>query len=234
MGRPPDAGADADPRALRAGEAARRHPPRGLPARHHGDREPRSHPDGGRRRCRALRVEPALDPGRDRRGARRPLRSRGPRHQRRGQRHLLPPHPHRRRQAPPHHDGRRRRCDLGPARRAPRAALGDLRRHRGDDDRRDPPQGARGRGQARLPDHRRQRGEHQALLRQPLRDRAVDPRRRDPRHQRPDRRPQGGRHRLRLVRQGRRDAGQGPRRPRDRLRGRPAARARGGPWTAST
>ena len=31
------------------------------------------------------------------------------------------------------------------------------RRHRGDDHRRDPAQGARGRGQARLPDHRRQR-----------------------------------------------------------------------------
>ena len=128
---------------------------------------------------------------------------------------------------PQHHHGRRRRRDLGPARRAPRAALGDLRGHRGDDHRRDPAQGARGRGQARLPDRRRQRGRHQALLRQPLRDRAVDPRRRHPRHQHPDRRPQGRRDRLRLVRQGRRDARQGPRRPRDRLRGRPAARARG-------
>ena len=83
------------------------------------------------------------------------------------------------------------------------------------------------RGQARLPDHRGQRREDQALLRQPLRHRPVHARRRHPRHQRPDRRPARGGDRLRLVRARRRDARQGPRRPRDRLRGRPAAGARG-------
>ena len=49
-------------------------------------------------------------------------------------------------------------------------------------------QGARGRGQARLPDHRRQRRQDQALLRQPLRHRPVDPGRGDPGDQRADRR----------------------------------------------
>ena len=52
-------------------------------------------------------------------------------------------------------------------------------------------------------------------------------RRHHPRHQRPDRRQARRRDRLRLVRHGRRDAGQGHGRPRDRLRGRPAAGARG-------
>ncbi len=101
------------------------------------------------------------------------------------------------------------------------------RRHRGDDHRRHPPPGARAPGQARLSDHRRQRRQDQALLRQPLRHRAVDPRRSDPGHQRPDRRPARGRDRLRLVRARGRDARQGPRGARDRLRGRPAARAGG-------
>ena len=67
------------------------------------------------------------------------------------------------------------------------ARRGD-RRHRGDDHRRHPPAGARGRGQARLPDHRRQRGQHQAHVRQPLRHRPVHARRHHPRHQHPARR----------------------------------------------
>ena len=45
----------------------------------------------------ALRLEPALHPGRRGRGPGRPLRRRGLRDQRRGQRHLLPAHPRRRR-----------------------------------------------------------------------------------------------------------------------------------------
>ena len=101
------------------------------------------------------------------------------------------------------------------------------RRHRGDDHRGHPPAGARARGQARLSDHRRQRRQDEALLRQPLRHRAVDAGRGDQGHQRPDRRPARGRDRLRLVRPRRGDARQGPRRPRDRLRGRSAAGARG-------
>ena len=47
------------------------------------------------------------------------------------------------------------------------------------------------RGQARLPDHRRQRRADQAVLRQPLRHRPVDPRRGHPRHQHADRGPAG-------------------------------------------
>ena len=89
---------------------------------------------------------------------------------------------------PVDHDGRRRRRDQRPARRAPGPDSRGDRRHRGDDDRRHPAEGARGRGQARLPDHRRQRGQHQAPVRQPLRHRPVDDRRHHPRHQRPDRR----------------------------------------------
>ena len=149
---------------------------------------------------------------------------RGLRDQGRGRRGLLRPHQRRLRQAPEDHDGRRRRRDRRAAQRAHRPALGGDRRHRGDDHRRDPPAGARGRGQARLPDRRRQRGQHQALLRQPLRHRPVDARRHHPRDQHPDRRQARGRGRLRLVRARRRDAGEGPRRARDRVRGRPAAR----------
>ena len=109
-----------------------------------------------------------------------------------------------------------------------RPALRGDRRDRGDDDRRDPPEGAREGGQARLPDHRRQRVGDQAPLRQPLRHGPVDARRHHPRDQRPDRGQEGRRGGVRLVRPRRRDAGEGPRRARDRLRGRPAARARGG------
>ena len=63
-----------DPRALRARAAARRLPHLRLPARDDRDREPDAHAQGRRRRRRALRVEPALDPGRRRRGARRRVR----------------------------------------------------------------------------------------------------------------------------------------------------------------
>ena len=47
------------------------------------------------------------------------------------------------------------------------------------------------RGQARLPDHRRQRGEDEAPVRQPLRHRPVDDRRDHPRDERPARRARG-------------------------------------------
>ena len=127
-----------------AREAARRHPARPLPARHDRDREPGPHADRRRRRRRAVRLEPALDPGRRRRGAGRPLRRRGLRDQRRGQRDLLRAHQRRLRQAPADHDGRRRRRDRRAARRAHRPAHRGDRRHRGDDDRRDPAAGAGG------------------------------------------------------------------------------------------
>ncbi len=83
-------------------------------------------------------------------------------------------------------------------------------------------------GVLKLPGHRRQRRDDQALLRQPLRDRPEHHRRRHPRHRHADRRQAGGRRRLRLVRQGRRHAGQGHGRARDRDRGRPDPRPRSG------
>ena len=73
----------------------------------------------------------------------------------------------------------------GPA----RAARERDRRNRGDDHGRPPPARARGRGQARVPGYRGQRGADEASLRQPLRHRAVDHRRGHPGDERPARRP---------------------------------------------
>ena len=117
VGRPADAGAAGDPRALRAREAARRLPHLRLPARDDRDGEPHAHAEGGRRRRRALRVEPALDAGRRRRGARRRVRHLGLRDQGRGQRHVLPAHRGRGRPQAAADDGRRRRRDRRPAQR---------------------------------------------------------------------------------------------------------------------
>ena len=222
VGGPAHARAGVDPQALRSGAAAGRHPARPLPARDHGDREPRPDADRRRRGRGAVRVEPALDPGRRGGRAGQGPRRRGVRDQRRGQRGLLRAHQRRLRQAPEDHDGRRRRRDRRAARRAHGPAQRGDRRHRGDDHRSHPPARARGGGQARVPDRGGQRGEHEAHVRQPLRHRPVHARRDHPRHQHPDRGQARRRVRLRLVRQGRRDARQGPRRPRDRVRGRPA------------
>jgi adenosylhomocysteinase len=63
----------------------------------------------------------------------------------RGPRHLLRPPEQRRRHAPADHDGRRLRPRLAPPQRAPRPGQGGPRRHRGDDDRRDPAEGDGGR-----------------------------------------------------------------------------------------
>ena len=145
MGRPAHAGARRDPRALRAGAAARRHPDLGLPARHDGDGEPRPHAEGGRRRRRALRVESALHAGRRGRGARRRVRHPRLRDPRRGRRDLLLAHHGRGRPPAAADDGRRRRRDRRPAQGPPRPARRHHRRHRGDHDRRHPAQGARGR-----------------------------------------------------------------------------------------
>ncbi len=150
VGRPADAGARGDPRALRARAAARRAPHLRVSARDDRDGEPRPHAVGGRRRCRALRVQPALDAGRRRGCPRRRVRRRRVRDQGRGQRHVLPPHRGRGRSPSAPDDGRRRRRDrrapLGP----PRAARRRDRRHGGDDHWRDPAQGSRARRQARL------------------------------------------------------------------------------------
>ena len=198
-----------------------------LPPRHHRDREPDADAQGRRRRRRALRVEPAVDAGRRRGGARRRVRHLGLRDQGRGQRHVLPAHRGGGRPQAAPDDGRRRRRD----RRAPlapaRAARRDHRRHRGDDDRRHPPEGDGGRRRALLPGDRRQRGEDEAPVRQPLRHRPVDDRRDHPLDERPARRQAVRGRRLRLGRARRGDAGAGHGRARDRHRGRPDARARG-------
>ena len=87
---------------------------------------------------------------------------------------------------------------IGVLHSARREQLGDiLGGDRGDDDGRDPPEGARARRRARLPGDRGQRRGHEAPVRQPLRHRPVDDRRRHPRHERPARRPQARRRRLR-------------------------------------
>ncbi len=112
-------------------------------------------------------------------------------------------------------------------RRAASAGRGRARLHRGDHHRRHPPQGDGEGGRAPVPDHRGERLEHQAHVRQPLRHRPVDPRR----HRPGDQPAAGGKHRggggLRLVRPGRGDAGPRGRRPRDRHRGGSASGARG-------
>ena len=198
-----------DPRAVRARAAARRLPHRRVPARDHRDRQPDAHAQGGRRGRRALRVEPAVDAGRRRRGARRRVRHLRLRDQGRGQRHLLLAHRGGGRPQAAADDGRRRRRDRRPPQRPPRAARRHHRRHGGDDDRRHPPEGDGGRRRARLPGDRGQRRADQALLRQPLRHRPVDDRRDHPRDERAARRQALRRRRVRLGRPRRRDARQG-------------------------
>ena len=129
------------------------------------------------------------------------------RDQGRGQRHLLLAHRGRGRPQAAADDGRRRRRDRCAAQRPARAARRHHRRHRGDDHRRHPPEGAGGRRQARLPDHRRQRGEDEAPVRQPLRHGPVHDRRHHPGDERPARRQALRRRRLRLGRARRRVAG---------------------------
>ena len=188
VGRPADAGAAGDSRTVRAGAAARRLPRVRLPPRDDRDGEPDAHAEGGRRRRRALRVEPALDAGRRRCSARRRIRHPDVRDQGRGQRDLLLAHPGRGRPPPAADDGRRRRRDQRSPQRASRPARRDHRGHGGDDDRRHPPEGDGGRRCAPVPGDRSQRGAHEALLRQPLRHGPVDDRRDHPRDERPARR----------------------------------------------
>ena len=174
VGRPADAGARRDPGTLRARTAAQRASHLRVPARDDGNGEPHAHAEGRRRRRRALRVQSALDAGRRRSGARRGVRHLGLRDQRRGPRHVLLAHRGCGRPQAAPDDGRRRRRDRRPALGPPRAARRHHRRHGGDDHRRHPAEGAGGRGQARIPDHRRERRRDEAPLRQPLRHRPVD------------------------------------------------------------
>ena len=227
VGRPADAGAGRHPRAVRARAAAVRVPRLGLPPRHDRDGEPDAHAEGGGRRGRPVRVEPALDPGRRRSRARRGVRDRHLRDQGRGPRHVLPAPRGRDRPSPARDDGRRRRRHRHPPLGPPRAARRRHRRDGGDDDRRDPAPRARARRQARLPCRRGQRGADEAPVRQPLRHGPVHDRRDHPRDERPARGSFVRRRRLRLVRSWGRDAREGSRRSRDRHRGRRDEGARG-------
>ena len=197
-----------DPRALRARAAARGHARLGLPPRDDRDGQPDADAQGRRRGGRALRLESALHPGRRGRGAGGRVRHPHLRHQGRGQRHVLRAHRGGARPPAPPDDGRRRRRD----RRAPRAPAASSSATSSAAPRRPPPASsacARSRptGSSAFPDHRRQRGEDQAPLRQPLRHRPVHPRRHRPRDQHPARGQalRGGR--LRLVRAGGAPAG---------------------------
>ena len=229
---------------------ARRHSAVGVPPHHERDGEPRARSPGGRRRRRALRLEPALHAGRRGRGARGRIRNLDVRDQGRGQPDVLRAHSGRapaqaepddgRRRGPrvvaPVHRPRQGRAarslprGLGPRlsrRRAEGPSRRDHRRNRGDDDGRHPPQGhGKGRG-AEVPGRRRERRRDEALLRQPVWHGPVHDRRHHPRDESPHRRPERRRGGLRLVRQGRRDAGEGPRRERDRHRDQPGPRDRG-------
>ena len=105
--------------------------------------------------------------------------------------------------------------------RAPRAARRCRRRDRGDDHRRHPAaRDGEGR-QARLPGGGRERGAHEASLRQPLRHGPERDRRHPARHQRPVRRQARRGRRLRLGG------------PRDRVAGARHGR-RSSPWSRST
>ena len=159
-----------------------------LPARDDRDGQPDAHADGRRRRRGALRLEPAQHPGRRRGRAGRGVRRARLRHQGRGRRDLLPAHQRRRRPSPQRHHGRRGRRHRRAARRAPRHGERHHRRHRRDHDGGHPAQGARERRAPHVPRGRRQRGQHQAHVRQPLRHRSVDPRRRPAGDQHPHRR----------------------------------------------
>ena len=107
-----------------------------------------------------------------------------------------------RRHPPVDHDGRWLRPGLAAPQRAQGPAGRGPGRHRGDDDGRHPPARDGRRQRARLPGRRRQRGAHQAPVRQPLRDGPVDDRRHPAGDERADRRPQRGHRGLRLGRAG--------------------------------
>ena len=74
VGRPRHAGARSHPRALRRGAPARGRAHRRLHARDHRDGEPHAHARGFGRRGDAVRLQPAVHPGRHRRLARARLR----------------------------------------------------------------------------------------------------------------------------------------------------------------
>ena len=195
---------------------------RGVHARDDGDREPHAHAEGRRRRARAVREQPAVDPGRHRCGARARVR-RSPCSPTTASTPTATTATSTRRST-----SGRTRCSTTAAtwstRCTPRVTElldGGQGRLRGDHDRRHPAARDGGRQGAAVPDGRRQRHRHQAHVRQPLRHRPVDARRDLPRDQHAARRQDVRRRRLRLLRQGRRRPRQGHGRRRRRHRDRP-------------
>ena len=227
MGRAVDAGAAPGPRAVHAAAAAQGDPTRRVPARDHGDCGPDAHAQGRRRPARAVRVQSAVDAGRDRRRAGQRVRDPRLRPQRRRQRPLLPAHRGGARHAPAAHDGRRRRPHLPTPRRAQEPGRGRDRRHGGDDHGRHPAALDGAPGRAGVPGDRGERRGHQAPVRQPLRHRPVHDRRHPARDEPAPRGTHSGGRGLRHVWPRRGGARQGDGGARHRHRGRADARARG-------
>ena len=205
-----------------AGREARR-----LPARDHRDRRPHADPAGRRRLGGAVRLQPAQHAGRRGGVAVQARPHPDLRHQGRGPQDLLRAHQRGARHETALHHGRRRRSGVHPALRAPGPPRQRARGHRGDHDRDHPAAQHGGGRRAAVPDHRRERRPHQALLRQPLRHGPEHDRRVHPGDQPVDRRDHLRRLRLRLVRTRDRHAGQGHGGPRDGDRDRSPAGARG-------
>ena len=189
---------------------------------------------GRRRAGRAVRGQPAVDPGRRRRRAAR-RRRRGPRAC--AARTSTPTSPTSRRCSTRRpqitlddgadlltlvHTRARRTCCDGMIGGTEETTTGLLRVRALEDE-----------GRLALPGPGRQRGAHRARVQRPLRHRPVGARRHPARHQPAARRPAARRPRLRLDRPRRRPARPRRRRGGDRLRGRPAARARGADGRAS-
>ena len=155
------------------GAAAGRRAHLGLPARHRGDREPGAHARGRAApacacapstRCRPRTTSPPR--WRCTSTASPCSRSSGEDND-----DLLPAHRGRARPPAAAADGRRRRPGDAASTRPTSRWANIRRRHRGDDHRRHPPARDGPRRRAALPGDRRQRREHQAHVRQPLRHR---------------------------------------------------------------
>ncbi len=220
MGEEGHAGAPLHRGAVREGEAAQGRPDRRLPPRDHGDRGAHAGAGGGRREGRPVRLEPPVDAGRGGRLPREERRHRRLRDQGGEPEDVLRAHPRGPRRGAPHDDGRRGGPGLDGPLGEEGVPEGDRRRHRGDDHGRHPAERDGREGRPAVPHHRGERGEDEALLRQPVRNGAVDARRHPP----GDEPAAGGelfrRGRLRLVRTRTGDAGPGDGRARDRHRDR--------------
>ena len=214
---------------FRRGAAARRREGRRLPPRDRGDGEPDAGADRRRRRGGALLGQPAHHPGRGGGGAG------GPRRAGAGVAAARTSSPTRGTCTRWPTGGRTSRSTTAPTCSMLIHERGQevCGRRRGDHHRPAAPAAARGGGQAGLPGRGGERVAHRAHLQRPLRHRPVGARRDPARHQPAARRPHAGAARLRRHRQGHRPAGARRRRHRDRLRGRPAAGARGAHGRAS-